>query len=84
MEHPDLSATGTDFSFFCKQPVYKQLALGWQIGKQLSGLNPLSISNNKNYGLKKVEFSLWKKSKIAVKRARYQNSTVSKELLGKF
>ena len=35
--------------FFKKQPVYKQLALGWQIVKQLSGLNPLSISNNKNY-----------------------------------
>ena len=29
--------------------VYKQLALGWQIGKQLSGVNPLSLSNNKNY-----------------------------------
>ena len=24
--------------FFYKQPVYKQLALGWQIAKQLSGL----------------------------------------------
>ena len=23
---------------FCKQPVYKQLALGWQIAKQLSWL----------------------------------------------
>ena len=63
MENPDLGATGTDFivilqyilitlSFFCKQPVYKQLVLGWQIGKQLSGLNPLSIRNNKNYGLR--------------------------------
>ena len=38
---------------FCKKrQVYKQLALGWQIAKQLSGLNPLSISNNKNYRLK--------------------------------
>ena len=36
-------------SFFYKQPVYKQLAFGWQIAKQLSELNPLSISNNKNY-----------------------------------
>ena len=35
--------------FFIKQPVYKQLALEWQIEKQLSGLNPLSLSNNKNY-----------------------------------
>ena len=26
---------------------YNQLALGWQIAKQLSGLNPLSLSNNK-------------------------------------
>ena len=36
-------------SFFYKQPVYKQLTLGWQITKQLSGLNPFSLSNNKNY-----------------------------------
>ena len=27
--------------FFLKQPVHKQLALGWQIAKQISGLNPL-------------------------------------------
>ena len=39
--------------FFLKQPVFKQLALGWQIAKQLSGLNPFSLSNNKNYRLKK-------------------------------
>ena len=39
--------------FFIKQPVYKQIALEWQIEKQLSGLNPLSLSNNKNYSLKK-------------------------------
>ena len=37
---------------FYEQPVYKQLALAWQIAKQLSELNPLSISNNKNYNLK--------------------------------
>ena len=35
------------------QPVYKQLALKWQIAKQLSGFNPFSLSNNKNYRLKK-------------------------------
>ena len=35
-----------------KQPVYKQLSLAWQIAKQLSGLNLLSLSNNKNYSLK--------------------------------
>ena len=29
--------------------VYKQLALGWEIGKQLSGVNSLSLSNTKNY-----------------------------------
>ena len=33
--------------FFYKQPGYKQLALGWQIVKQLSGLNLLSLSNKK-------------------------------------
>ena len=33
---------------FYKQPIYKQLSLGWQIAKQLSGLNSLSQSNNKN------------------------------------
>ena len=35
--------------------VYKQLALKWQIAKQLSWLNPLSLSKNKNYILKKSE-----------------------------
>ena len=40
-------------SFFYKQPAYKQLALRWQFAKQLSGLNSLSLSNNKNYRLKK-------------------------------
>ena len=34
------------------QPVYKQLALGLQIAKQLSGLNPLSLSNIKKFRLK--------------------------------
>ena len=34
--------------FLYKQPVYKQLALGLQITKQLSGLNPLSLSSIKN------------------------------------
>ena len=40
---------------FNKQLVYKQLALGQQIAKQLSGLSSFSISNNKNYRLKKNE-----------------------------
>ena len=38
---------------FYKQPVFKQLALGWQIPIQVLGLNPFSLSNNKNYRLKK-------------------------------
>ena len=40
------------FTLFYKQPVYKQLAIRWEIVKQFSGLNPFSISSNKNYGLK--------------------------------
>ena len=36
---------------FYKQPVYKQVALRWQIAKQLSGLNLLSLSKNKTYRL---------------------------------
>ena len=40
-------------NFFYKQPVYGQTALGWRIAKQLSGLNPFSLSNNENYRLKK-------------------------------
>ena len=39
--------------FFPKQPVYRQLTLGWKFANQLSRLNPLSLSNNKNYRLKK-------------------------------
>ena len=33
---------------------YHQLALGWQIADQVSGLN-LRLSNNKSYKLKKNE-----------------------------
>ena len=36
--------------FFYKQPVYKQPDLGLQIAKQLSGLNPIELSNNKIKG----------------------------------
>ena len=39
--------------FFYKQLVYKQPALGWKNDKQLLGLNPFSLSNNKNYRFKK-------------------------------
>ena len=69
-------------ALFYKQPFYKQLPLVCQIDKQLSGLNPLSQSNGKNYRLKKV--SLCNKRKIAVKPTIHQNSSVSKALLGKF
>ena len=43
--------------FFYNQPVYKQLALGWQIAKQLLGLNPISINNNKTIDKEKWSFS---------------------------
>ena len=47
------------------QPVYKQLALGWQIAKQLSGLNPLSLGNNKKLHIKeKWSFSFGEHSII--------------------
>ena len=36
------------YLFFYKQPVCKKLAFRWQISKQRSGLNALSLSNNKN------------------------------------
>ena len=48
-----MTGTKIRLSLFYKQPVYKQLALGWQIAKQLSGLKPLSQSTNKNCRLKK-------------------------------
>ena len=30
-------------AFFDKQPGYEQLAPGWQVARELSGLNPLSL-----------------------------------------
>ena len=45
--------TSCTLIFSYKQPVYKQLALGWQIAKQLLGLDPFSLRNRKNYRLKK-------------------------------
>ena len=38
-----------DYTYF----FYNQLALRWQFAKQVSGLNYFSLSNNKNYRLKK-------------------------------
>ena len=69
--------------FFYKQPVFKVQARGWQIAKQLSGLNPFTRSNNKENRLKKVEFFLCNKRKLTVKQTIYHNSAVSKTLLGK-
>ena len=66
---------------FHKQPVYKQQALKWQIAKKLSGIKPLSLSNNKKYRWRKGVFFL---CIIAVKPTIYQNLAVSKALLGKF
>ena len=39
-------------NIYTKQTVYKQLALEWQTAKQLSGINSLSLSNNKNLQIK--------------------------------
>ena len=52
--------------FFYEQPVYKQLALEWQIAMQLSGLNSLSLSNDKSYRLKKSGVFLYNKRETAV------------------
>ena len=46
--------------------------------------NGQALCNNKNYGLKEVEFFLCNKRKIAVKPTIHQNSVVSKTFLGKF
>ena len=71
-------------SFFYKQPVYKQLALRWQIGKQLSGLNPFPLSNRKTTDERKVELFLFSKRKVAVKLAVHHNSAISNASLGTF
>ena len=51
MEKPQIHLLHLDFH---KQPVYKKLALAWQLAIQLSGLKSLSLSNNKNYSFKKI------------------------------
>ena len=44
-----------DYTYFVYKPLfYKQQAFGWQIAKQLSVLNLFSLSNNKDYRLKKI------------------------------
>ena len=70
---------------FYKQPVHKQLALACQTAKQLSGLKPLLLSNNKNYSFyEKLIFFLCNKCKIVVKPTIHQNSAAPKIFLGKF
>ena len=58
--------------FFDKQPAYEQLSLKWQIAKQISGLNPLSLS------------FFYNKNKTATRQTIHQNSGAWKALLGKF
>ena len=70
--------------FFYKKPVYDQPNLGRQIFKQHPEHKPLSLSNNRYCRLKKVEFFLFNKRKIAVKLTIPPNPAVSKALLGKF
>ena len=69
--------------FFNKQPIYKQLSIGWLSAKQLSGLNVFSLSDSKNYRLTETGVFLCSERKIAVKPTIYQNSTFSKALLEK-
>ena len=45
----EILMVGLDYTYF----LYKQLALGQQLAKQVLGLNLFSLSNNKNYRLKK-------------------------------
>ena len=68
---------------FYKQLVYKQLAFGWKIAKQLSGFNPLSLSKSKTTN-KKVEFFLCNKHKITVKLTIKPISAASKISLETF
>ena len=69
--------------FFYKQPVCKILARRWQIAMPLSGLNPLSLSNNENYRLKESGVFLCNKHKITSKATVQYNSDVSKALMVK-
>ena len=73
-----------DIHFFYKQLVIKQLALGWQIAKQLSGLSPVSLSKKKNYRLRKSGVFFCNKRKMAVKPPIHQKLAVLKVVLGKF
>ena len=65
----------------CNLADSKQLVFRWQIAKQFSGLNPLSLSNNKTYRFKKSGIFFLKQTKNDVKRTIYQNWTVSKRII---
>ena len=71
----------TALNVFYEQPVHTEVALGWQIAKQLSGSKLFSLSSKKNYRYIKVEFFLCNKCKIVVKTTIHQNPAVSKALL---
>ena len=62
---------------FYKQPVDKQLVLAWQIAKQLSGLNSLSLSNNKNYSLKFTSATKQNNAQNVSSEAQVQNFFIS-------
>lgn len=47
--------------------LYKQVAFWWQVSDERSGLNPLSLSNNRNYILKKSGVFPSSKCKIDIK-----------------
>ena len=70
-------------NFFYKKLVYKHPALGWQIAKQLSGLSPVSLSNNKNYRKRNIELFVCNKRKLVLKQTMHQNSVVSQSIIEK-
>ena len=59
------------YTLFYKQPLYRHVALAWQIAKQLSGY-------------RKVELFLYNWCEIAANPTMHQNKAVSRLLLGKF
>ena len=67
---------------FYKKPAYKQIAYDGKLLSNFQGpTDPLSISKNSKYRLKKLEFFLFNKRNIIVKR---RITKIQKALLGKF
>ena len=62
----------------------RPVSMGKQLVLALSGLNPLSLRNNKNSKLKKSGVFPCNKRKIAAKPTINQNLAVSEALSGKF